>query len=110
MTSTAINGRFYVAIVAVAGLLVAGQSLWTVAASAPGPEWFILAALTLFTGSFTVKVPAISARISVSETFIFTTVLLFGPAAGTITVVLDALVISFWLDPRSQRTSKYSST
>jgi putative nucleotidyltransferase with HDIG domain len=106
VTSTPINGRLYVAIVAAVGLLVAGQSLWTVAASAPGPEWFILAALTLFTGSFTVKVPAISARISVSETFIFTTVLLFGPAAGTITVVLDALVISFWLDPRSQRTSK----
>jgi putative nucleotidyltransferase with HDIG domain len=77
-----------------------------VAASEPSLEWFILAALTLFTGSFTVKVPAISARISVSETFIFTSVLLFGPAAGTMTVVLDSLVISFWLAPRSQRPSK----
>jgi putative nucleotidyltransferase with HDIG domain len=106
VTSTPTNGRLYVAIVAAAGLLVAGESLWTVAANPPGLEWFILAALTLFTGSFTVKVPAISARISVSETFIFTSVLLFGPAAGTITVVLDALVISFWLDPRSRRARK----
>jgi putative nucleotidyltransferase with HDIG domain len=94
-----------VAVVAV-GLLVVGESLLAVSTSPPGLEWFILAALTLFTGSFTVKVPAISARISVSETFIFASVLLFGPAAGTITVVLDALVISFWLDPRNQRASK----
>ncbi|MBI4887349.1 MAG: HD domain-containing protein [Acidobacteria bacterium] len=57
-----------------------------------------MAALTLFTGSFTVRVPGLQARLSVSETFIFTAVLLFGPAAGTIIVVLDALVISFWLD------------
>lgn len=60
-------------------------------------EWFLLAALTLLTGSFTVKLPTLSAKISVSETFVFTSVLLFGPSAGTITVVLDALVISLWM-------------
>jgi putative nucleotidyltransferase with HDIG domain len=32
----------------------------------------------------------------VSETFVFTSVLLFGPAAGTVTVALDAAIISFW--------------
>ena len=31
-----------------------------------------------------------------SETFVVTSVLLFGPAAGTLTVALDALVISCW--------------
>jgi putative nucleotidyltransferase with HDIG domain len=72
----------------------------------PGLEWFILAALTLFTGSFTVKVPSLAARISVSETFIFTSVLLFGPAAGTVTVVLDALVISLWLDRTKRPAAK----
>jgi putative nucleotidyltransferase with HDIG domain len=77
-----------------------------VAANPPGTEWFILAALTLFTGSFTVKVPAIAARISVSETFVFTSVLLFGPAAGTVTVALDALIISFWLDRRSKQVHR----
>ena len=106
MPETPKTGRRYITAVVTAGLLLAGQSLWSVASNPPGVEWFILAALTLFTGSFTVKVPAISARISVSETFIFTSVLLFGPAAGTVTVVLDALVISFWLESRSQRVSK----
>jgi putative nucleotidyltransferase with HDIG domain len=94
----------YLTLVIASGLLVVGESLWQVAKDPPGLEWFVLAALTLFTGSFTVRVPSLQARISVSETFIFTSVLLFGPAAGTIIVVLDALVISFWLD-RTKRSA-----
>jgi putative nucleotidyltransferase with HDIG domain len=57
-------------------------------------QWLILAALTLLTGTFTVGIPSIKARLSVSDTFVFASVLLFGPAAGTITVVLDILIIS----------------
>jgi putative nucleotidyltransferase with HDIG domain len=53
--------------------------------------------LTLISGSATVKLPSVPATISISETFVFTAVLLFGPAAGTLTVALDALVISIWL-------------
>ena len=60
-------------------------------------QWLILAALTLLTGSFTVRIPKIQARLSVSDTFVFASVLLFGPAAGTITVLLDALIISLRL-------------
>jgi putative nucleotidyltransferase with HDIG domain len=53
--------------------------------------------LTLLSGSFTVRIPGVSARLSVSDTFVFAAVLLFGPAAATMIVVLDTLVISFWL-------------
>jgi putative nucleotidyltransferase with HDIG domain len=66
-------------------------------------EWFLLAGLTLLSGSFTVKLPSLSAKISVSETFVFTSVLMFGPAGGTMTVVLDAIVISLWMK-RPKRT------
>src|SRR4029078_2988070 len=62
-----------------------------------GWNWFLLAILTLVSGSATVKLPSVPATISISETFVFTSVLLFGPAAGTLTVALDALVISLWL-------------
>lgn len=67
-----------------------------------GPEgyytdWLILAALTAISGSATVKLPSIPASLSVSETFVFTSVLLFGPPAGTLTVALDGLIISLWL-------------
>lgn len=61
-----------------------------------GWNWTILALLTLVSGSATVSLPSLPVAVSVSETFVFTSVLLFGPAAGTLTVALDALVISFW--------------
>ena len=95
---------WYVAAVVPAGVSVVCHSLVTAYLSPPAPEWLILAALTLFTGSFTVKVPEQAARLSVSETFVFTSALLFGPAAGTLIAVLDALVMSFWLK-RSKLTA-----
>ncbi len=60
----------------------------------------MLAALTLVSGSATVTLPSVPASISVSETFVFATVLLFGSAAGTVMVALDGLVISFWMAKR----------
>lgn len=56
----------------------------------------LLAGLTLLSFFFTVKVLGIQANISVSETFVFTTVLLFGTAAPTVSVALDALIMSGW--------------
>jgi putative nucleotidyltransferase with HDIG domain len=88
----------YLGVVIAGGLAIIGTSLAVTVQDPPGFEWFTLAALTLLTGSFTVKVPSLSARFSVSETFVFASALMFGPSAGTLTVVLDALVISFWLN------------
>ena len=90
-------GTLYVGLVSIAGATVVAHSLLTTFLAPPPAEWLVLAGLTLFTGSFTVKVPAQHARLSVSETFVFTSTLLFGPAAGTVTAVLEALVMSFWL-------------
>ena len=63
----------------------------------PGQEWLILAAFTLLTGSFTVKLPRLSARLSVSDTFVFASVLLFGSAVPTVIVAFDCLVATLWL-------------
>jgi putative nucleotidyltransferase with HDIG domain len=70
------------------------------------PEWIVLAALTLLTGSFTVKVPSVGARISVSEAFVFTSALLFGPEVATLMVALDSFVMSLWLRPTSRTSLK----
>lgn len=96
----------YLSLVTVSGLAVIAKSLTETVHNPPGLEWFTLAALTLLTGSFTVKVPSLSARFSVSETFVFASALLFGPEAGTVTVVLDALVISFWLNKSTRSVSR----
>ena len=88
------KGQLYVVIVAAAGLLVVGHCITMLLASPIGWEWVILAGLTLLSGSFTVRIPSFQARISVSETFVFTSVLLFGTCAGTLTVALDVLVVA----------------
>lgn len=90
------QGRAYVSLVVVAGLTIVGLSLFDLLSRPIGYQWLILVALTLISGSATVRLPSVSASISVSETFVFTAVLLYGPSAGAVTVALDGLVISFW--------------
>ncbi len=89
-------GRAYLVGTTVAGMLIVLQSLFSMATGPVRVEWFILAGLTLLSGSFTVRIPTTSARLSVSEIFVFAAVLLFGPAAATLIVVLDVLVVSLW--------------
>jgi putative nucleotidyltransferase with HDIG domain len=91
------RGRGYVGGVSAIGLAIAAYSLAQLFLLAVDIQWLILAALTLLTGTFTVRIPGIPARLSVSDTFVFASVLLFGPAAGTITALLDALIISLRL-------------
>src|SRR5262245_47939297 len=94
------SGRVYVtAVVALGGSTIL-YSAYQLHARPISSNWFILALLTLLSGFATVKLPSVPATISISETFVFTSVLLFGPAAGTLTVTLDVLAISWWLARR----------
>jgi putative nucleotidyltransferase with HDIG domain len=68
--------------------------------SPPSPQWLVLAGLAFLTGSFSIKLPSINARISVSEAFVFAAVLLFGPSAATIITTLDAIILSSWASRR----------
>jgi len=94
------SGRAYVRTVSALGLLVIGFSLYKLYQSPVEPQWLLLAALTLISGSASVKLAWANVSISISEAFVFTAVLLYGPSAGTLTVALDALVISFWIAKR----------
>src|ERR1041385_3804116 len=96
-----VAGRMYVACVIAAGLATTSYSALELFVDHVSNQWLILAALTFFTGSFSVKVPSITARISVSEAFVFASVLLFGPAPATVIVAVDSFVIS--LDRKSTR-------
>src|SRR5437867_207961 len=93
-------GRTYISAVIILGVLVVGGSLYQLCNSSIPYQWFLLAALTLISGSATVKISSSFASISISEVFVFTAVLLYGPSAGTVIVALDGLVISFWLAKR----------
>ena len=98
--------RLYIGMVILAGVVAVCHSIYTLHFYPVSYHWSLLAGLTLLSGSFTVRIPTIPARLSVSETFVFAAVLLFGPAAATMIVVLDTLIISLWLRQRSRRTSR----
>jgi putative nucleotidyltransferase with HDIG domain len=71
--------------------------------SAPiGNRWIILAALTVLTGSFNLKVPSINASLSVSDAFVFASILIFGTPAGTATALLECLVVSLRMERHSR--------
>jgi diguanylate cyclase (GGDEF)-like protein/putative nucleotidyltransferase with HDIG domain len=91
--------KAYVVGVVLAGAAAVAYSTVRLYQNPLDPQWIVIAALTLLTGSFSVKIASINARISVSEAFVFLAVLLFGAAAGTITVLLEALTVLFWMSP-----------
>jgi len=90
-------GYVYVTCVIAAGVAATTYSVLQLVIEPVSNQWLILAALTLLTGSFSVKIPSIAARISVSDAFVFASVLLFGPAPATVIVAVDCFVISLWL-------------
>lgn len=93
-------GRVYLTAVILAGFLVIGESLLELYTHPLGARWLLLAFLTLISGSASIELPRANVSISISEAFVFTAVLLYGPAAGTLTVALDGLVISLWIARR----------
>jgi putative nucleotidyltransferase with HDIG domain len=94
------GARTYIAAVVAAGSLAVGASVHDLMVAPPSPQWLVLAGLAFLTGSFSIKLPSINARISVSEAFVFAAVLLFGSSAATIIVTLDAIILSSWASNR----------
>jgi putative nucleotidyltransferase with HDIG domain len=99
-TRLSFGARVYITVVVVAGTLAVAASVYDLTVAPPSPQWLVLALLAFLTGSFSIKLPSINARISVSEAFVFAAVLLFGPAAATIIVTLDAIILSSWASSR----------
>jgi putative nucleotidyltransferase with HDIG domain len=91
------SGRLYVSAIITSGALTITHSIGSVVQQPTGWDWLVLAALTLLTGSFSIKLPSVSARLSVSEAFVFAAVLLFGINVATAIVALDSLILTSWL-------------
>ena len=60
----------------------------------------LLAALTIASGRFVIRVPGRPVTVSVSEVFVFASVLLYGPAAATLMVAADGIWLSLNLRHR----------
>jgi putative nucleotidyltransferase with HDIG domain len=85
--------RFYQTSVIAAGGSALLFSCVGLIESSPRLDFYYLAALTLISGLVPIRIPKVSATLSISETFIFAGTLLYGPNAGTVLVFLDALLI-----------------
>lgn len=94
------RARLYVLGVAAGGGAVLLMALYGLASAQLDIRWFVLVGLTILTSSVTVKVPSTAATLSVSEAFVFSSVILFGWEAGAVVASLDGLVISHWLQRR----------
>jgi hypothetical protein len=90
---------FVIAVIAV-GAAVLAQSLTVIRQSPFNIYAILLAALTMASSRFVIKVPGRPATVSVSEVFVFTSVLLFGPAVATLTVAIDGVWISLRQEDR----------
>jgi putative nucleotidyltransferase with HDIG domain len=93
------HARLYLSGVILLGATLTVLSAQDVYSLSGRNEWIVLAALTLLTGSFTVKIPGLLARISVSDAFVFTSVLAFGPSVAAVIVAIDSIVATLWMRP-----------
>ena len=90
----------YVIAVVSAGVVIVAWSLRQLYAEPPNRDFLYLLALTLASSILPIKLPNISANISVSETFIFVGTLRYGAPVGVPLVFLDALIICFQMARR----------
>src|SRR6187399_975319 len=89
--------RLYFGVVIATGCAIAAKCVAETFLAPASSEWLILGALTLLTGSFTIKIPRLSIRISVSDAFVFASVLLFGTSIATVIVAVDSVVATLWM-------------
>jgi putative nucleotidyltransferase with HDIG domain len=109
-TENRIATRLFVGAIVIAGGGALTSSLYKLYTDPIPHEWMFLAALTLLSFFLAVKVPGVPVKISVSETFVFASVLLFGTAAATITVALDTLIMSGWQHRRDPLKVLFNTT
>jgi PAS domain S-box-containing protein len=86
--------RAFVSLVVTAGGGVLLVSLRDLVRHPVGTPWFVLVGLTVGTGWATLRMRRVPVTFSISDTFTIAAALLFGPAAGTVIVVVDVLVMS----------------
>jgi PAS domain S-box-containing protein len=89
--------RAFLAAVILAGSFALALSLMELSARPLALEWLMLVVLTGVSGWATLRLRAVPASFSISDTFTIAAALLFGPAAGAVTVAVDALMMSLRL-------------
>ena len=100
LSGTNVWQTLYLAVIFVGGVLVLATSISELNATNFGLRWTIFAALTMVGGFARLRLPNVPASFSISDSFTIGAALLYGPAAGVLTVAVDSLAISAQLARR----------
>lgn len=87
----------YIGAIVLAGAWVLGISLRNVSRTEFGTAvmaWAALSILTLLAGRFTIRLPFLGCRVSLSDAFVFLSVFLFGVDLATLTAAMDGYAAS----------------
>lgn len=91
---TRVLSRF-VAAVTVLGLFAIAQSVTTLTTVPRIAEWLVLSVLAVAFGRLSLRVPGVPVHASMSDTFLFTSAMLFGPAPATVAMAADGFILSW---------------
>jgi len=84
----------YVGTIAVIGLVIIVSSLLALPFTPNTTAWLALGLLAMVASRFPLRVPGTNAWVSISDTFVITSALLFGPAPATVTMAVDSTLLS----------------
>lgn len=85
----------YVAAVTALGLFAIAQSATTLTTVPRVAEWLVLSVLAVAFGRLSLRVPGVPVHASMSDTFLFTSAMLFGPAPATVAMAADGFILSW---------------
>src|SRR5229473_641807 len=97
------KSQFYLYLVVAAGLSVVSYTAWHLPLHRLDVRFLLLALATICIGSrLSIQIPRVKAHISVSDTFIFLTLLMFGGEAAILLATAEALCSSLRISTRTQ--------
>jgi diguanylate cyclase (GGDEF)-like protein/PAS domain S-box-containing protein len=97
------KSQFYLWLVVATGMSVVGYTAWHLPVHRLDIRFLLLALATICVGSrLSIQIPRVKAHISVSDTFIFLTLLMFGGEAAILLATVEALCSSVRLSTRTQ--------
>jgi signal transduction histidine kinase len=85
----------FVILVVIAGFLAVAHSLARLPDTPQPLHWMTLGVLATLTSVLALRVPGVEVQVSLSDTFFFTSALLFGPAPATVAIAIDSFLISW---------------
>jgi putative nucleotidyltransferase with HDIG domain len=87
--------RRYVAAVTLLGGGALLLSLHTLVDTPRVFEWGLIGFAGILAGTYSLKIPGVSVRVSVSDTFFLALAVLFGPAPATVGTAIDSAIVSW---------------